>query len=112
MKWKPNTILWNYFHLTNIDKPFSRKVFLNLGDDLLVFKKNNEVIKFYQSKEDLAVFCLSYDFEASKWMFWLHDETDLSWIPEDGCEWEFNVLDVPGMKIIHNDSGTLEIDNE
>lgn len=111
MKWKPDTELRHYFHLNEIDKPFSKKAFLNIGDDLLVFKKNGTVIKSYQSIEDLSVFCLSYDFDVEKWMFWLHDDGDLSWIPEDGCDWEFYLMNLPLMDFIHQSSGTLEVDN-
>lgn len=112
MKWKPGNQLWHYFHLPEIDKPFSRQAFLNLGDDLLVFKKDGVVIKSYQSIEDISVFCLSYDFEVNQWMYWLHDDGDLSWIPEDGCDWEFYLLNLPMMDFVHNSSGILEVESE
>jgi hypothetical protein len=101
---------WLYFYLP-FDKPFSKKVILDIGDCLLTFTKNDEIIRFYTKQDDSSVFTLSYDFEESKWMMWLHDE-DKSWVPEDGCEWRFICNNIANTKTIVDQAGTLEWKSE
>lgn len=107
---KDKRMPWVYFHLP-FDKPFSKRVFLDRGDSVVVFKKNKNIINFYSDRHDNSVFTLSYDFEKSKWMMWLHDE-NTDWIPKDGCEWRFIVNNVNNSETILDESGTLEFADE
>jgi hypothetical protein len=97
---------WIYFHLP-FDKPFSKKVVLDLGEVLVTFMKDGEILNFYTNIDDNSVFILSYDFEVERWMMWLHDD-NIDWIPEDGCEWRFICNNISNSSIILDEKGTLE----
>lgn len=104
--WTPGTALTMWQTLP-LNTPPAERVVLDYGTNVIKFTTHGRVLRYYTEQEDPEMVLCHY--EGSGWMFRLIDDGDLSWIPAEGCDWEFYTTRMNSKDVLIRATGTLEV---